>query len=559
MIRSSSTLLCTRRLVAVALLLSGGVCMHAAAQQVQAAPAQRGSSPSYRLQVNAQQVVLDVVVLDKNNRPVTGLMPDDFSITENKVQQKIAGFTAWTPPAKQQVVPIHSTAQLDRVEPEVPVNILVLDEVSTRFEDLAFARYSLQRYLKAQGDTLLEPTMLVAANYHNVAILQDYTTSRKAVLNALDHHIANYTELARGQNASWLGESVSSALDSIEAVAEASTGHPGHKNVIWIGRGFPSIDIASLTPEAQQHIKEALERCITVLKNARVTLTTIDPAGLQVGGLTLDANGGLIDSPFGGQVDFETIALDTGGDAIHGRNDVDRMIDDSVRDGESFYSIAYRPTGVPPNPKPGDYRNVRVVMRDPSLHAITRAGYYADPPPLPPVDAAHGKYNREFLIDIGEASRNLLQYDGVPFRVVCAPATPHSASSAETLQPVALQPDTEAHCTVHMTTEGLEEAVRPASLDAAAHVAQLTVLAESIDRQGRHLHQSGQLVTVRLTPGKAVAFDIPVQIAADAKAARLRMIVRDNTSGKLGAQNVFLIDPKLLRDSANGENYRLGK
>jgi VWFA-related protein len=246
-----------------------------------------------------------------------------------------------------------------------------------------------------------------------VAILQDYTTSRKAVLNALDHHIANYTELARGQNASWLGESVSSALDSIEAVAEASTGHPGHKNVIWIGRGFPSIDIASLTPEAQQHIKEALERCITVLKDARVTLTTIDPAGLQVGGLTLDANGGLIDSPFGGQVDFETIALDTGGDAIHGRNDVDRMIDDSVRDGESFYSIAYRPTGVPPNPKPGDYRNVHVVMRDPSLHAITRAGYYADPPPLPPVDAAHGKYNREFLIDIGEASRNLLQYDGV--------------------------------------------------------------------------------------------------------------------------------------------------
>lgn len=552
-------------LLALAMLLQTVAVLHAVAQQVQAAPVPQSDGPSYRLQVNAQQVVLDVVVLDAHDQPVRGLKPQDFSITENKVPQRIDGFTAWTPPAPQQVVAVQSTAQLDRLEPEVPVNILVLDEVSTRFEDLAFARYSLKRYLKARGDTLLEPTMLVAANYENVAIVQDYTTSRKAVLDALEHHIANYSELARAQNGSWLGESVSSALDSIEAVAEASAGHPGHKNVIWIGRGFPPIDYDSLTPDGRDMLKAELERCITVLKNARVTLTTIDPAGVQAGGLTVNQNGMEVDSPFGGQVDFESIAIDTGGVAIHGQNDIDRMIDASVRDGESFYSLAYRPTGVPPSPKPGDYRSVRVVMRNPSLHAVTRAGYYADPPPLPPVDAAHGKYSRDFRTDIVEASNNLLQYDAVPFQVGCG---------SDAAQPGAKQPDAakssakqlgtaqagaQEQCNVRMSTGGLAEAVPPQNLPAWLHVAQLSVLAESFDRKGRLLHQSGQVVTVRVEPGKSLGLNIPVQIAADAKAARLRVIVRDNTSGKLGAQNIFLIDPKLLHDPANGENYRLGK
>jgi VWFA-related protein len=520
------------------------------AQPVQQAPAANGAQPAYTLQVNAQQVVLDVIVLDRQNKPVTGLMPNDFSITENKVPQRIDGFTAWAPPAPQQVIPIHSTAQLDHTEPDAPVNILVIDEVSTRFEDLAFARYSLKRYLNTQGDTLLEPTMLVAANYHNVAMLQDYTTSRKAILEALEHHIANYSELARGQNGSWLSESIGSALDSIEAVAQAAAGHPGHKNVIWIGRGFPPIDYTALVPEAREQLQAEIERCITLLKNARVTLTTIDPAGLRASGPTYGIEGELIDSPFGGQVDFEAIAQATGGAAIDNRNDVDRMIDNSVRNGENFYSLAYRPTGVPPNPKPGDYRNVRVVMRDPSLHAITRAGYYADPPPLSPVNAASGKYSQDFLIDIGEASRNLLQYDGVPFRMVCAPDAP---------QPDAPQPGTQTHCTIRMTTENLAEAPHPANVDAATQVAQLTVLGESFDSRGHLLHQSGQVATVRMVPGKALSLDIPIQLEADAKAARLRFIVRDNTSGKLGAQNVYLIDPKLLRDPANGENYRLGK
>ncbi len=48
-------------------------------------------------------------------------------------------------------IPIHSTAELDRLEPNAPVTLIVLDEINTPFGDEAFARYSLKKFLDQQG------------------------------------------------------------------------------------------------------------------------------------------------------------------------------------------------------------------------------------------------------------------------------------------------------------------------------------------------------------------------------------------------------------------------
>jgi len=57
----------------------------------------------------------------------------------------------------------------------------------------------------------------------------------------------------------------------------------------------------------------------------------IDPAGVASPTATLDATGDptgplTLDDPFGDQVGFEKMATATGGQSLHGRNDVDRMI-----------------------------------------------------------------------------------------------------------------------------------------------------------------------------------------------------------------------------------------
>jgi hypothetical protein len=74
-------------------------------------------------------VILDVVVTDKKGAPVAGLTRDDFNVFENQVPQPIVSLeeARGTGPA---AIAIHSTAELDRLEPQAPVSILVLDEAT---------------------------------------------------------------------------------------------------------------------------------------------------------------------------------------------------------------------------------------------------------------------------------------------------------------------------------------------------------------------------------------------------------------------------------------------
>ena len=82
------------------------------------------------------------------------------------------------------------------------------------------------------------------------------------------------------------------------------------------------------------------------LRDARVTMYTIDPAGINPAPIPTDENGFLADDPFGGNVDFEAMAQATGGKSYHGRNDVDHLIDGSVQAGIDFYTLSYVPAQV---------------------------------------------------------------------------------------------------------------------------------------------------------------------------------------------------------------------
>jgi VWFA-related protein len=498
-----------------------------------------GEPGAYALKVTSQNVVLDVVVNDGKGANVKGLTKDDFEVLENKVPQRVESFEEVTSRAAVPgaAVQVRSTAELDRQEPDAPVSILVIDELTTRFEDLAFARYSLKKYLKAQGDTLEQPTMLIAANFRNIAVLRDYTTSRKEIVDALEHHLADYAALTRAQNPSWQGEQINAAFGSLIGVAEATAGHPGHKNMIWIGRGFPPVNMAQLVPSMQDAFTEQLATCTRLLRDSRVTLYTIDPAGIRTELPARDSADMYVDDPFGGQVDFDTMAVATGGKALHGRNDVDRMIDESVRDGETFYTLAYRPTSSSDDPKA--FRKIKVVMKDPGLRASTREGYFVAAAPVAPLRDANGKYSQRLIFDLNVASGSMLVYDGVPLTLT------RDASSGDRF-------------TVHLHAGDL-----PLEVDSSQKPsAELTVLVESFDRKGRMLEHNATAMTVRMagpppSSGPDVrAVNIPVSVGTKQPAARVRVVVRANATGKVGAENFFLVDPKTLADPASGVNVR---
>ena len=503
--------------------------------QPQAASSASGQQPdtpgTYTLQVNAQAVVLDVVVTDKDGKPVYNLTRDDFQIFEDKVPQTIRSLDSPEVHTSAAKIPINSTADLDKQEPSAPVTILVLDEVNTRFEDEIFARYSLKKFLDTQGDMLSQPTLFIAVDMNHFMMLHDYTTSKQEILTALDHHLAAYPWHQQG--GAWKAEQFNAAIASIMEIAEATSGHPGHKGMIWIGRGFPTFNPDTLSPEAAASLKSAIETCTNALRDARVVLYTLDPAGVSTQPIAEDENEFYEEDPFGGDVDFNEMAMATGGASFFGRNDVDKLIAASARDADSFYTLSYRPQVPITDTK--TFHNIRVVMRNPKWHAVTRAGYYPQFASTSPAAGAQLVAERK-VFDLTVAAQSTMVYDAVPLTVSRLPGEDDfkvSLSSSD----IVWQPSS-----------------------AGKLKGDVTLVVECFDKRGKMLHHVAQTSTLQVLQGPnpnapATPFvALQASIPTEAPAARVRFVVRVDGSGKLGSANLFLVDEKSIADPAMGVN-----
>jgi VWFA-related protein len=159
-----------------ALLVPGAMPM--LAQDTQMPP---GTST---LRMTSRLVVLDVVVVDRDGKPVTNLDRSKFSIYEDKVPQTIKNFD---PPSSHEMptgasenAVVHGAADLPKIG-TAPANILVFDELDTPFDQLAYARQMMEKYLKALPEVLPVPTLFVAAGATKMAVLHDYTEPRGAI------------------------------------------------------------------------------------------------------------------------------------------------------------------------------------------------------------------------------------------------------------------------------------------------------------------------------------------------------------------------------------------
>lgn len=496
-------------------------------------PVVEDTQPTYTLSIRTQLVTLDVVVNDKNGQPVRGLTRDDFTIYEDKTPQPIVSFEATEPKpvTGRGPIEIHSTAELDRLEPAAPVSIVVLDELTTRFEDQYFARYSLEKYLAKQGEALDQPLMLIARNYHGSQVLHDYTTSKKEVLEALNHHLVGNDW--RANDPTTPGEQILAEFLSLIEIAKATQGHAGHKSLVWIGRGFPSFQRDSEAP-LDDPLQAAVARCTNLLRDARVTLYTIDPAGVSAPEQTLDAQGELImDDPFGSQVDFLKMATATGGQSLHGRNDVDRLIETTVKDGQIFYSLAYRPASAIAADDPQQFRKIRVEVKGGLLLATTREGYYRATPDAPPAKEEAGKLSQEERFNLSAASQGLMVFDGIPLAVTRDPTNPDKFGLA-----------------LPAASLGLRD-------DGSKMVGKVSVVVLSFDKTGKLIGRQGQVIALRLArlqAGEVESRKVQVATSLDTRspAARVRFIVLGDANGRIGADNFFLVDRKTLKDPATG-------
>ncbi len=301
-------------------------------------------------------------------------------------------------------------------------------------------------------------------------------------------------------------------------VAEATIGHQGHKNMIWIGRGFPAFNFANLQVDAEARVNNAVQVCVNMLRDARVTLYSVDPAGLQVDQTRYGMDAAFAD-PFGGNYTFNKLAKATGGKALYGRNDVDAEIGTGIRDGSSFYTLTYRPSNTSMDPQ--KFRKIAVTVERPGVTATTREGYYLQygAPRVNPQNPS-----RRVMFDLTSAESNGMVYDAVPF----------------TLKPVAGKPD---EFVAHIEPRGM---VWSYATDTEGRKAELILMVSTFDKKGKELKRDAR--SIKLAAPKTVAptgqielgADLPVKVEHDAKAVRARVVVRVTATGRIGTQDIAL-------------------
>jgi VWFA-related protein len=461
--------------------------------------------------------------VDRNGQLRNDLGKSDFQVTEDGVPQTILDFEAPAAHIVSSAQSIDSTRTLEEKAPHAPVNIVVLDEMNTSFQDMAYARYALKRYLNAQPQSMMAPTMLIAVNFDKFTVLRDYTQNRAEILRALDHHLTHYPwNLERGESRFL---NYAKSLGALEQIAEGTRGHAGHKNIIWVGKGFPGINLSSpgISGGAVEGVTNAVHQAVNMLRDSRVTLYTIDPTMLTATiAVTSDADsvmGGLdggmdatAPDPFEGDVSFTGLAKATGGKSFYSRNDVDREIGESARDGVNYYSIMYRPSNNLDTDRP--YRRIRIAFSQPGLHALYRDGYYTKEDPVPTTVKSRMTY------DLDAAEESTMVYTGMSVSVVPKPGTPDAFLVSVPADQLAWNPD------------GAQESAR------------LRVIAADVNNRNEVLQRTTEVLTAHrpVSDGKQKDAHKMVAIAITLQKApntfRLRFIMRDDADGRIGSADI---------------------
>jgi VWFA-related protein len=487
------------------------------------------TAPANTLRVKAQLVVVDVTVTDASGNAVTNLTKDDFEIYESGVKQTIRSFeppSAHTLPAAVASGSDMSLRHLQQTAPETPVTVLVMDELNTKYMDQVYSRTSIKRYLNSQPETLLQPTALFAVTEASLKQVNDFTLNRASLLDALQQHKPAYPfqMMRTGTSAEGTAERFAESLATLQQVAQAMSGFPGRKNIVWVGQGFPSIDMRNLPDTQQKLLRGAGERTINMMNDAHATLYTIDPQMATSGADDFTATSGdemlseahNAKNPFDGTISFNTFAPETGGRAFSLGNDIDHQIRASVEQGTTFYTLSYSPQ-MNVSEAEQEYRRLTVRCLRPGLHVMTRRGYFSAPPPPPAVSPKQLK--KELSFDLGAAAVSKMSYTAIGLL----------ASPAEQPGAFILQVDSSS-----MSWQTAED---------GEHRSELLLLTVALDKNDKPIAKSASSVTARMPADRALSSvpfaTLQAQLNIPANATRVRFIVRDMSSGRIGSADLL--------------------
>jgi VWFA-related protein len=386
------------------------------------------TAPIPTIHAGTHTVYVDVVVRDSQGKLTHGLTEQDFKVFQDGHPQQIRFFLehnglspASTAPAAQEKL---SQDEFSNLPPggNQPgcVNIVLFDLLNTPSLEQLYARRQMLKFLQAlppgqqvalfllsdklhmlQGFTSSSDELVRAANRIDP---KDFHILRSATQQMLDEDWLNEFAAAMGRDPGGaiehmkaqertedaIGQDIRArkTLDAFAALARASSGYPGRKNLLWLSETFPLTIGAVLRTTQFDHLDTQMLRQTADLIAAAhiavypVSLTTLETDGIGAESPGTIPMGKVLTDQFTARQqlrsEMEDIAHETGGKAFYGTNDLARAMEESLVDGASYYSLAYDPSDSNPNQKwDGTYRKIHVELARKGYSLNYRRGYFA--------------------------------------------------------------------------------------------------------------------------------------------------------------------------------------
>lgn len=211
------------------------------------------------------RISLDVVVTPKAGAPVPGLPQQDFTVLVNKVPQPITWFHA-----------IRGRQSHLKV-------ILVIDDVNTGFERVAFERSEVDNFLRAEGGRLPYPTMLAILGDSGLTIQSTFSSDGNALSAALDKYNVMLHTIWRSGGIYAAIERFELSMNALLQLAAQEATLPGRKMMVWISPGWPLLSAPGLDVQIdfqqRRGIYEDVVNVSRFLRHGGITLYNVDPLG----------------------------------------------------------------------------------------------------------------------------------------------------------------------------------------------------------------------------------------------------------------------------------------
>lgn len=420
-----------RRLVAAMMVgvLGVGGPMEAAAQTQPQAPAQVQASAqgqaqqtgegTFRLSVNANIVLTNVIVRDKKTGAVVkGLKESDFTAVEDKKPQHLISFD-YQSVDEAAVLAEKTTAGgkasvadlLERnfsADPKALKDhrliVIFFDLSSMQDEDIDRAVDAADEYVNKQ----MQPADLVALVSMSTGLTmdQDFTSDKTALLRGLaKYNGTDETGLGNGTTGSTDGASDDTTafaaddteynslntdreLLAIRAISKSLERVDQRKSMLYFSGGITRNGI-----ENQASLRAATNEAA----KANLAIYSVDARGLQALPPVGDASKGSLrgnsaysgsaataqlSANFGSQETLSTLSADTGGKAFFDSNDFAPAFQQVQHDTEAYYILGFRSTN---QTRDGSFRHLTIKVDRNDVKIEYRPGYYA------PADFQHQK------------------------------------------------------------------------------------------------------------------------------------------------------------------------